>query len=157
MRITVVDGALTRELRRAVLRPNWPHGSPMHGDENPDAIHIAALESDPGQVVGCCLVLPRPYPLRPDEPHAWQLRGMATAAGRQSEGIGGLVLMGGIVETMTRGARLVWCDARTSARPFYERYAFAAEGAEFEHAESGIPHYRMWRALEPDGAPTTSQ
>jgi predicted GNAT family N-acyltransferase len=146
MQIRVVDGASTRELRRAVLRPAWPVGSPMHGDDNPDAVHLAAVEAD-GAVVGCCLILPRPYPNRPAEPGAWQLRGMATRPSRQGQGVGAAVVRAALDTAASRAGRLVWCDARTSALPFYRRHGFAAEGSEFLHAESGIPHYRMWRMI----------
>jgi len=145
-RVEVVDGAATRELRRAVLRPSWPLDSPMHGDDNPDAIHLAALDDD-GRLVGTCLVLPRPYPLRPDRPHAWQLRGMATVAELRGRGLGAMVLAAAVTEIQARGGRLVWCDARTTAVAFYAQHGFATEGEEFLHAESGIPHYRMWRDL----------
>jgi predicted GNAT family N-acyltransferase len=146
VRIDVVDGARTRALRRAVLRPHWPLGSPMHGDDNPDAIHLAALDPA-GAVVGACLVLPRPYPLRPEQPQAWRLRGMAIAAARQGQGVGGLVLAAAITEIRRRDGRVAWCDARSSALAFYAQHGFLLEGEEFRHAESGIPHYRMWRAL----------
>ncbi len=144
--VAVVDGAATRELRRAVLRPGWPVGSPMHGDDNPDAVHLAALDED-GAVVGSCVVLPRACTLRPDEPGGWQLRGMATAPELQGQGIGSRLVAAALEEIRHRGGGLVWCDARTDAVGFYQRNGFAAEGAEFRHAESGIPHYRMWRIL----------
>jgi predicted GNAT family N-acyltransferase len=153
LRIEVVDGLATRELRRAVLRPGWPVGSPMHGDENPDAVHLAALDED-GRVVGAVLVLPRSYPLRPSLGGAWQLRGMATTAELRGQGIGGELLAAAVAQIRSRSGRVVWCDARTSAVGFYRRHGFTAEGAEFLHAESGIPHYRMWLMLEPSGAPT---
>jgi predicted GNAT family N-acyltransferase len=150
VRIEVVDGMATRELRRAVLRPAWPLGSAMHGDDNPDAIHLAAFDDD--VLVGTCLVLPRPYPLRPGRPDAWQLRGMATVPERRSQGVGAAVLAAAVDEVRRRGGRLLWCDARTSAVPFYAQHGFSTEGEEFLHAESGIPHYRMWREL-PSGEP----
>jgi ribosomal protein S18 acetylase RimI-like enzyme len=119
----------------------------MHGDENPDAVHLAAIDDDQ-TVIGCCLILPRPYPNRPDEPGAWQLRGMATTPARQGQGIGSAVVRAAISEAKQRAGRLIWCDARTAAVPFYRAHGFATEGAEFIHAESGIPHYRMWRIIE---------
>lgn len=147
--IRVVDGAATRELRRAVLRPGWPVGSAMHGDENPDAIHLAVLDDD--RVVAACLVLPRPYPLRPELDAAWQLRGMATVPELQGQGLGGRLLAAAVAEVRSRAGRLIWCDARTSAVGFYARHGFTAEGEQFLHRETGIPHYRMWRDLTAHG------
>jgi predicted GNAT family N-acyltransferase len=146
MEIRIVDGAATKDLRRAVLRPTWPVGSPMHGDENPDAVHFAAVEDD-GAIVGTCLILPRPFPPRPEQTGAWQLRGMATAPGRRSQGIGARIMAAALTEAKRRGGRLIWCDARTTAVPFYRAQGFVAEGEEFLHEESGIPHYQMWRMI----------
>jgi GNAT superfamily N-acetyltransferase len=146
VRVEVVDGAITQELRRAVLRPNWPVGAAMHGDDNPDAVYIGALD-DAGRLLGTCLVMPQPYPPHPDRAHAWRLRGMATDAQLRSRGIGAAVLAKAMEEIRSRGGRLVWCDARTSAVAFYRRHGFATEGPEFMHEESGLPHYRMWREL----------
>ena len=146
MQIRIVDGLITRELRRTVLRPSWPVGSAMHGDDNSDAVHLAAFDED-GRLAGTVLVLPRPYPLRPELPGAWQLRGMATAPERQRQGVGSALVGALLDELRRRAARLVWCDARTSAVGFYRQHGFVAEGDEFLHAESGIPHYRMWREV----------
>jgi GNAT superfamily N-acetyltransferase len=148
VRTAVVAGAATRDLRRAVLRPGWPCGSPMHGDDNPDAVHLAAID-DQGVVIGSCIVLPRPYPVRPDESGAWQLRGMATTPAWQGKGVGGRLLAAALDEVRGRDGRLVWCEARTTARAFYAKHGFTAEGPEFDHAESGLPHYRMWLPLAP--------
>lgn len=153
MRVAIVDAAVTRELRRSVLRPTWPVGSQLAGDDVADAVHLAAMDGT--EVVGACVLFPRPYPLRPDDAGAWQLRGMATAAHRRSQGVGALVLQAVVDELTAWHARLVWCDARSSARRFYERNGFRAEGAEFLHPESGLPHFRMCRELS--AGPTSSE
>ena len=145
VRAAVVDAATTRELRRAVLRPQWAPGSVLPGDSDPAAVHVAVYESD--ELIGCCVLQSRPYPLRPEEPHAWQLRGMAVVPERQGQGVGATVLAAAEAELRSRGARLVWCDARTTAVGFYARHGFSAEGPEFEHAETGLPHLRMWRGI----------
>ncbi|HVI18861.1 MAG TPA: GNAT family N-acetyltransferase [Gaiellales bacterium] len=146
MEIRIVGRDLTRELRRAVLRPSWPPESPMHGDENTDALHLAALADD-GEVIGTCLILPRAFPPRPEVSRAWQLRGMATAPTWRGRGVGAAVLAAAVEQARRRAGELLWCDARTTAVPFYRKHGFAAEGAEFLHAESGILHYRMWRMI----------
>src|SRR5437868_3027460 len=102
MRIALVDAATTRELRRAVLRPGWPDGSPMHGDDNPDALHLAALD-DGDAAVATCLVLPRAYPRRPEDEDAWQLRGMATHESLRGQGIGALLVDSAMAEVRARG------------------------------------------------------
>jgi len=146
LRIATTDAGTTRALRRAVLRPTWSLDEPMHGDQYDDAIHIGAFDDD-GALVGTCLVLPRPFPARPDAAGAWQLRGMATEPSRQGEGIGASVVAAAVELVAARDGRLLWCDARTSARTFYERHGFTVEGDEFSHAESGLPHFRMWRPV----------
>lgn len=145
LRAAVVDAPTTRELRRALLRPEWPPGSLLPGDDDPGAIHVAVYDAD--QLAGCCVLQPRPLPSRPADGPAWQLRGMAVAAHRQRQGVGAAVLDAAVAELGSRGARLVWCDARTTAVGFYRRHGFAGEGTEFEHAETGLPHLRMWREL----------
>jgi predicted GNAT family N-acyltransferase len=144
--VHVVDGHFTRELRRQVLRPSWPVGSAMHGDDDPAAVHIAAQDED-GTTIGACLLLDRPYPARPERPGAWQLRGMATADGRRGEGIGAAVLAAALDELTARGATLVWCEARVSAVDFYARHGFRADSDVYPHGETGIPHRLMYREL----------
>ncbi|HKC26925.1 MAG TPA: GNAT family N-acetyltransferase, partial [Jatrophihabitans sp.] len=145
VQIRVADADSTRAVRRAVLRPTWPPDSPMHGDENADAVLLAAVED--GTVIGTVLILPRPYPHRPELDGAWQLRGMATIPARQGTGIGSRLVCAAIDEARRRGGRLLWCDARTSAVGFYRKNGFVTEGPEFLHDESAIPHYRMWREI----------
>jgi GNAT superfamily N-acetyltransferase len=141
----LTDADTTRELRRAVLRPGWPVGSTMHGDDDPAALHFAAF--DGAEVVGACLILPRQYPERPELLPAWQLRGMATAASRRRSGIGGRLLTAVLAHLASLSARILWCEARDPAIPFYERHGFEVDGAGFAHAETGIAHHHMWRPV----------
>lgn len=152
MIVEVVDGSVTRELRRQVLRPSWAVGTPMHGDDEPHAVHVAALAQD-ATVLGACVLIRRPCPVRPEVSSAWQLRGMATADALRGTGVGAAVLDFAVQQVRARGARLLWCEARESARGFYARHGFTAEGELFPHAETGIAHQLMWRELP---APPTS-
>jgi ribosomal protein S18 acetylase RimI-like enzyme len=153
MFVGVVDGSVTSELRRSVLRPTWPPGSVMHGDSEPDALHIAAVD-DHGVAVCACVLFPRAYPGRSADGAAWQLRGMATAPELRSHGLGGLVVEAAAAEVGSRGASLLWCEAREAAIAFYERHGFLAEGDRYLHSESGIGHRMMVRELS--FAPTSS-
>jgi predicted GNAT family N-acyltransferase len=118
----------------------------MHGDQFADAVHLAAVDDD-GSVRAACLLLPRAYPLAPDAQDAWQLRGMATEAAYRGRGLGMQLLAAAIEHVSAMHARLVWCEARVSAVSFYARHGFSVEGEEFLHAETGIPHRYMRRAL----------
>jgi predicted GNAT family N-acyltransferase len=118
----------------------------MHGDDDPSAIHLAARSAE-GTVLGACVLLPRAYPEQPQRPDAWQLRGMATAEGRRSHGIGAAVLAEAVKQVAARGGGLLWCDARESAIKFYAARGFTAEGEAFSHHETGISHRHMWREL----------
>lgn len=145
MTVDVVDAAVTSELRRAVLRPNWPPGTAMPGDDDSAAVHLAARIGT-AEVVGACVLLPRPFPPRPDEP-AWQLRGMATAPHAQGRGVGRAVVVAAIAQSQARGARLLWCEARAAAVAFYESQGFVTASEEYPHHETGAPHRLMYREL----------
>lgn len=148
--VGVVDGRFTSELRRAVLRPNYPVGTPMFGDTDPQAIHVAAV--DDGIAVSACVLVPRPYPRRPEVHVAWQLKGMATAAEHRGKGFGVLVVEAAIEEVAGHGARLLWLEARQYAIGFYERMGFTAEGPVYPHPETRLPHRVMYRELSGDPA-----
>ena len=145
MIVELVDGEVTRELRRAVLRPSWPVGSVMHGDGMPGVLHLAARPGPGAPVIGAAVVFPAAYPLHPDRPHAWQLRGMATAAEQRGQGVGSALLAEAIRQVDARGGALIWCQAREEAISFYARHGFQGEGDRFVHAETGIVHLHMWR------------
>jgi predicted GNAT family N-acyltransferase len=146
VRVEVVDGDRTRELRRAVLRPSWPAGSPLGGDGEPGAVHLAALDAA-ADVVCACVLYPRTYPRRPEERNAWQLRGMATAEAVRNQGVGAQVIAKAVTEVRSRGGRLLWCEARELAIAFYARNGFHGEGEMYIGAETGIPHQLMCREL----------
>jgi GNAT superfamily N-acetyltransferase len=146
IRVELVDAARTSELRRAVLRPGWPVGSVMPGDSEPGVLHLAALQD--GDAVSACVLFPKPYPVRPEVPDAWQLRGMATADRLRGTGIGAQLLDAAAGEVRRRGGRLLWCHARVPALRFYERCGFVVDSDEFVPAETGVPHRTMYRELD---------
>jgi GNAT superfamily N-acetyltransferase len=152
IRIEQVAARRTSELRRAVLRPAWPVGSVMPGDSEPGVLHLAAFDEE--DVLSACVLFPKTYPIRPELPDAWQLRGMATAEHARGGGVGARLLDAAASLVADRGGRLLWCHARVPAMRFYERCGFVVDSAEFVPAETGIPHRTMCRELAPP--PTSS-
>jgi len=125
-------------LRHAILRPGLPlETARFDGDEESTTLHFGAFDDD--QAIGCVTFAQRPWQ---DQP-AWQLRGMATAQGWQRKGIGQALMS--FAESVLRNAsdiRLMWCNARTHAAPFYEKLGWQLASDEFIIQGVG-PHYRM--------------
>jgi GNAT superfamily N-acetyltransferase len=132
--VRIADADEVRPLRLAVLRPGYPV-VPSDYDEWPDTRHVGAFAG--AAIVGCASVFPSRYE---DEPKAWQLRGMAVAAGMQGAGIGAQVLLGAIDVVRDAGAPLLWAHARVTALGFYERLGFDVVGDEYLHGPLELPH-----------------
>ncbi len=144
MSVEVVAGALTRELRRRVLRPHLAPGDPLPGDELPDAVHFAALAD--GEPVSTCWVVRAPCPWMPGQTPSWQLRQMATQPDHRGRGLASAVVAAVLTYVGEHGGGLLWCSARERAVPMYARAGFGAVGEIF--IEHQVAHRRMWRRVE---------
>jgi len=145
-----VEAAATRPLRRAVLRPHQRiEELVLPGDDDADTGHFAALLD--GRVVGTASVRAEaaPFPVPGTAGAVWRLRGMATEPALRGSGVGGRVLAAALGHVASSGGTLLWCNARTPARSFYERAGFVADGQPWDEPEIG-PHVRMWRRVDPD-------
>jgi predicted GNAT family N-acyltransferase len=142
VRVAAVPVAEILPLRRAVLRAGLPiEESRYEQDDLSTTLHLAAYD-DVGRVVGCSTWFPDPL----DGRDAWRLRGMATAPEVRGSGVGARLVEAGLAAGAERGYDLVWCNARTPAVGFYERYGFEPVGEEFLLVHD-VPHYLMVREL----------
>jgi predicted GNAT family N-acyltransferase len=147
--VAFVEVALVRPLRGEVLRPGRPaESSVMPGDDHPLSRHAAATVDGVAVAVGT--ILPEAPPWDPDLDSSWRLRGMATRDGLRGGGLGSAVLAALLEHARREHGRLVWCNARIRAQPFYERFGFAPRGEHF--MTEGVEHVQMWRDL---GEPTS--
>jgi GNAT superfamily N-acetyltransferase len=145
----VVRGATLAEvfpLRHAELRPGFPpDAARFDGDDEPTTRHFGAFLGDAGALVGCASFMRRPWRGEP----AWQLRGMATRADHVRRGIGTRLLR--FAEETLRAAgelRLLWCNARLTAVPFYERVGWVIASDVFDVPTVG-PHRVMVHRMPP--------
>jgi ribosomal protein S18 acetylase RimI-like enzyme len=135
-----ISAAQTVPLRHAVLRPGRPVETAFFaGDDLSSTNHFGAFRN--GQLLCIASLFEAELP---DEPGvaALQLRGMATAAEAQRAGLGRALLLGCFAFAREKGARLLWCNARTYAAGFYRKLGFEIVGKEFDVPDVG-PHYRM--------------
>ena len=146
MDIRVVGPEATLDLRQRVLRPHQTHEQVRaHSDDAPG---IAVIVDN--HVVACASVREEPMPGDP-QPGDWRLRGMATAPEVRGEGYGAVALQAALGWARQQGARRVWCNARTPALGFYEKYGFTTTGDEFDLPDAG-PHYLAWLDLSRSGS-----
>lgn len=141
VRVERVPVEVVRPLRHAVLRAGQPltHAD-NPGDDDPDVTHLAVLDGD--RVLACASLYREPLHGR----ESWRLRGMASDPSVRGRGYGAMALAAALDVVMRSELPMVWCNARTSALPFYEKYGFVAQGEEFI-TEQGIPHYlATWTA-----------
>lgn len=139
-RVKEVPIAATRPLRQAILRPHQTLED-LAAHEPSDAFAVGAFDGETLVSVG--------FVATEGEPGAWRVRGMATAEEARGRGAGAAVLEALVTHARERGARRIWCNARTPARSLYERAGFAVTSGEFELPQIG-PHFVMERNI---GAP----
>ena len=140
LRLALVRQVLLTEimdLRYRVLRPGLPlEEARFPGDELATTWHVGAfLSEEEGVPPACCASF---MLNRFQNKVAWQLRGMATEPKQQRLGLGKAVLDWAEREIAQQsGIRTLWCNARVSAAPFYEKLGWQFKSGEFEIPTAG--------------------
>ena len=139
--ISAIDA---RTVRHPVLREGLPPESAiLDRDDDPTTFHLGAYDGE--RLVAVATFFPEECPGRPGR-RAWRLRGMATLREARGRGAGRALVERGLRVAREDAAGLVWCQARVTARGFYEKLGFAAEGDPFELPRTGR-HYVMIKEL----------
>ena len=138
--VRIITARETLPLRQTVLRPGRPLAAARWpGDDAPATRHFGAFRDE--RLLGIASLFLATMPGQTEVP-AWQLRGMATAPEARGMGLGRALVSACVAYAREKGARLVWCNARTPAVGFYRKLGFEIVGGEFEIPDVG-PHYRM--------------
>lgn len=133
----------THPLRISVLRPDRPpEDAVFPGDDAPHARHLGAFTGD--ALVGVASLSLEPMPGGVDSTD-WRLRGMAIAPDCRRQGHGRALLATCLAHVHSQGGTRLWCNARTTAKRFYEALGFETRGEEFDIPGVG-PHFVMWRS-----------
>lgn len=144
MEIRPIPSAEALAVRHPVLRAGLPESAARFAnDDDPATVHLGAF--DGARLVAVATFFPEAYGGRPGA-RAWRLRGMATLPPWRGRGMGAALVLEGERIARASGAAALWCNARLTARGFYEKLGFAIEGDPFELPQSGV-HYAMVKDL----------
>jgi predicted GNAT family N-acyltransferase len=127
-------------LRHKILRA--PQGLSFSAEDLaqealPSQIHIAGLQGE--TVVATCMLVDCGSGL-------CQMRRVAVDNTHQSQGLGSKMLLFFHQYALAHGFHQVFCHARSSAVPFYQKYGYVCEG--LEYLSMGIPHIDMRKNLK---------
>lgn len=137
MKVQIIETEQTYPLRHLVLRPGRPiETCYFDGDQDFDTVHIGLYEKDEIQ---CIVSFRKKSHEYFSEDNQYQLRGMATHPEKRGQGLGKLIIEEGL---KLFKHDLIWCNARISARGFYEKFGFKSHGEVFEIPDVG-PHIIM--------------
>ena len=135
MTIEPIAAAQTYALRHAVLWPDKPLAY-VQLPEDAAGQHFGAFAD--GELVAV-------ISLFVGADGVARFRKFATEAAWQGRCLGTALLRHVLATAQAQGARTLWCDARQSALPFYQRFGLAPEGAVFYKGE--VPYVRLSRSL----------
>ena len=129
MRARVVNAGIER------TRPDFD------GDDEPETRHYGYYLDD--AIVCCATLMSACW----EGEAAWQLRGMATEPACRNQGLGARFLHAIESDILAHSdRRIVWCNARVAAIPFYERQGWRLMSEPF-HIEAVGLHRKMLKRL----------
>ncbi len=144
-RIQFITVEQTLPLRSLVLREGRPFDQCTFAEDGQaGSFHIGSFRGD--DLTGIASYYRKD--LDDQSGRGFQLRGMAIAPDLQRAGVGRAIVNFGEAHLRTeRLADYLWCNARVSAIPFYERDGWSVVSEEFLIPEVG-PHRRMVKRLD---------
>lgn len=134
----------TFKIRKAVLGIDGVEESyHFDGDNDQDTFHLGAFVESNLVSVASFYFKPNP---NFNIDNQFQLQGMATLESHRKQGLSRELLNVAFPIIKQNFCNLVWCNARISARAFYEKLGFEAFGNEFEVEGIGT-HILMSREI----------
>lgn len=132
--IRIIRPEQTHALRHQVLWPDRPL-SFVQLEEDAQGLHYGAFVHQ--EVIGVISVF--------SEGGIHRFRKFAVHPDYQGKGIGTALLTHVISQIRMEGGTQLWCDARVSAIPFYERLGMKPDGGIFYKGEIAYTRFRlMW-------------
>lgn len=139
VQVKVVDAGVSRELRRAVLRPHQSLEE-LEREESPGATWFAAIGDD-GDAIGSVSIASEASPDGVDG-RGFRIRAMATTERMRGRGLGAVLLAASLDHARRELGEYVWCSARNSAGGFYRNAGFVETSDSYDVEHIG-EHVRM--------------
>jgi predicted GNAT family N-acyltransferase len=140
MIVKQIDAKDTYIIRNIVLRPGLPVDTCYFDNDRDDqTFHLGAYIDDKlASIASFYLTTNNDF----EDEFQFQLRGMATLPEFQGQGLSSALLKTAFPLIEKNHVKMLWCNARTSAKGFYEKVGFQSSGKEFDVTGVGN-HYLM--------------
>ncbi|MBS1517135.1 MAG: GNAT family N-acetyltransferase [Bacteroidetes bacterium] len=124
-----ITASETRKLRQLILRPHQRAEELIYeDDEHPDTVHFGAFIGNELEGIAS---LYKHIPDGIEVKDSWRLRGMATSEKFRGRGLGLLLMNRCIEHSKKMNGKIFWCNARTTAEGFYEKFGLKRIGEVF--------------------------
>lgn len=144
VQVRLISASETYPIRQQILRPTQTINECKYdGDFDQNTFHIGAFD---GEKLICIGSFYKERQESLEEDHPFRLRGMATLPEYRGKGIGKSLIEESEEILKERGCRLWWCNARTSASPYYKKLGLTQSGDVFEIEPIG-PHVIMFKRM----------
>lgn len=142
MLVAEIEAAQTHDLRRRVLRDGRPESVAFPEDDRSGAFHLGLCPVPGGPLVAAASFSPEATLHRPGR-RGVRLRGMATDAAWQGQGMGRRLLEEAVQRLRTEDVEVLWANGRDRALGFYRRFGFEVVGAGFLAGPAGDIHHHV--------------
>lgn len=141
----LIQSNLTHKIRLSVL---WPHKNISNcflaEDNLKDTFHVGTFLKN--ELVSIGTFIYQNNVIFDENVKQYRLRAMATEKKHQGISMGRKLIIFAKNELIKRKVKLLWCDARKIAIPFYENLGFKSQG-EFYNIPKIGPHKLMYLYL----------
>jgi predicted GNAT family N-acyltransferase len=144
VKVLRINSSDTHHIRKLLLRSEYPKKECVFEHDDDDlSFHLGGFQE--GKLVSIAsFYFERHNHFQPE--NQFRLRGMATLAEYQKQGMGSALLRTAFPMIKQNQAELLWCNARVAAQPFYQKLGFEIHGEQFEIEGVGT-HQLMFKEL----------
>ena len=129
--ITDIGALETLDLRQRVLRPFATREECIYAcDQLPETRHRGIRDTTTSDSILAILTMTPEAPPFASSHSGLRIRGVAVDPDHKGKGYGSL-LLDDLIQYVQQHQLLLWCNARLTAKPFYEKHGFTSYGDVF--------------------------